>query len=161
MPTYTFPSTELPSPPSFEIDVPDGWRTDQAPETIAVFFDPASPPGFKVNLVVSVDRVEEQVTLEDAARETLRQSEEGMPAYQLEQERVVDVDGMPASLRFQSFEPAAAPGRLMQMQVLFFGPRDDGVTKDLVQLNATCRYEDDERYAQTFVDMAKSFRFRR
>jgi len=160
MPTYTFPSTELPPPPSFVIEVPEGWRHDEAPETVAVFFDPASPPHFTVNLVVSVDRVAAAVTLEGAAAETLDQSEETLPAFQLEQERVVDVDGAPASLRFQSFESGAAAGRLLQMQLLFFGPRNGGSTKDLVQINATCRFEDDERYAQLFVDTAKTFTFR-
>ena len=161
MTRYAFPSPELPPLPAFEIEVPDGWRADEAPQSVAVFFDPDSPPGFTVNLVVSVDRVGASATLEEAARETLTQSEE-LPAFQIEQERVVEVDGSPGSLRFQSFE-AGVPGvgRLLQMQLLFFSPRNGGATRDLVQLNATCRQSDDERYGQQFVDMAKSFTFRR
>lgn len=162
MTRFSYPSPELPPPPPFEIEVPDGWQTDEAPDTLAVFFDPDSPPGFKVNLVVQCDRVGAAVDLEGAARETLTQTETSFPAFQLEQERVVDVDGQPANLRFQSFDPGAeGVGRLLQMQLLFFAPRNGGPTKDLVQINATCRYDDDERYAQTFVDMAQSFRFRR
>ena len=161
MTRFTYPSPDLPPLPAFELEVPEGWRPDEAPDTLAVFYDPDSPPGFTVNLVVQCDRVGAAVDLEDAARETLSQSESSFPAFQLEQERVVDVDGQPANLRFQSFDPGAeGVDRLLQMQLLFFSPRNGGSTRDLVQINATCRYADDERYAQTFVDMARSFKFR-
>jgi hypothetical protein len=161
MPQFTYPSSDLPPLPSFAIEAPEGWRTDEAPDTLAVFYDPDSPPGFTANLTVQCDRVGASVDLEDAARETLAQAEASYPAFQLEQERVVDVGGQPASLRFQSFDPGVeGVGRLMQMQVLFFAPRNGGATKDLLQINATCRYEDDDRYVPAFVDMAKSFTFR-
>src|SRR3954453_9035448 len=98
---FHHPSSGLPPYPAFEIEVPDGWRPDEAPDCLGVFFDPASE-GFKTNVLVSADRVAAAVDLEAAARATLEQAST-FADFQLEQEPAVDVDGQPASLRFQSF----------------------------------------------------------
>src|SRR3954447_5818648 len=155
---FHHPSPELPPYPAFEIEVPDGWRPDEAPDCLGVFFDPASA-GFRTNVLVSADRVAAAVDLEAAARATLKQAS-GFADFQVEQEHVVDVDGQPASLRFQSFAVDGAEDRLLQMQVLFFAPPNGRAnTHDLFHIDGTCLASDTEHYAPVFMEIARSFRF--
>src|SRR3954453_10580952 len=155
---FHHPSPQLPPYPAFEIEVPDGWRPDEAPDCLGVFFDPSSE-GFKTNVLVSADRVAAALDLDTAARATLEEAS-GFPEFQVEQEHVVDVDGQPASLRFQSFAVEGVDDRLLQMQVLFFAPANGRAkTDDLFHIDGTCLAGDTERYAQVFMDIARSFRF--
>src|SRR4029079_14030929 len=137
------PSPELPPYPAFEIEIPDGWRPDEAPDCLGVFFDPASQ-GFTTNVLVSADRVAAAVDLETAARTTLEEAST-FPDFQVEQEHAVDVDGQPASLRFQSFVVDGVEDRLLQMQVLFFAPANGrSQTHDLFHIDGTCLAGDTE-----------------
>ena len=155
---FHHPSPELPPYPAFEIEMPDGWRPDEAPDCLGVFFDPAAE-GFRVNVLVSADRVAAEVDLETAARTTLEQASR-FADFQIEQEHVVDVDGQPASLRFQSFAIEGVDERLLQMQVLFFAPANGrSKTHDLFHIDGTCLASQTEHYAPVFMKIAGSFRF--
>jgi hypothetical protein len=155
---FHHPSPELPPYPAFEIEVPDGWRPDEAPDCLGVFYDPASA-GFVTNVLVSADRVAMALDLETAARTTLEEASR-FPDFQVEQEHVVDVDGQPASLRWQSFAVDGVDDRLLQMQVLFFAPAGDREkTHDLFHIDGTCLAGDAETYATLFQEIARSFRF--
>ena len=155
---FQHPSPELPPYPAFEIEIPDGWRPDEAPDCLGVFYDPQAA-GFVTNVLVSADRVAAEVDLEAAARVTLNEAST-FTDFQLEQEHVVDVDGQPASLRFQSFVVDGVEDRLLQMQVLFFAPPNGrSRTHDLFHIDGTCLAGDAERYATVFQEIARSFRF--
>jgi hypothetical protein len=155
---FHHPSPELPPYPAFEIEIPDGWRPDEAPDCLGVFYDPEAV-GFVTNVLLSADRVAADVDLETAARTTLEEASE-FAEYQVEQEHVVDVDGQPASLRWQSFSVEGVEDRLLQMQVLFFAPANGrSKTHDLFHIDGTCLAGDAERYATVFQEIARSFRF--
>src|SRR3954463_11675443 len=155
---FHHPSPQLPPYPAFEIEVPDGWRPDEAPDCLGVFFDPESE-GFRTNVLVSADRVTAEIDLETAARTTLQQAS-SFADFQVEQEHLVDVDGRPASLRFQSFAANGVDDRLLQMQVLFFAPANGrSKTHDLFHIDGTCLAGDTEQYAPVFMEIARSFRF--
>jgi hypothetical protein len=110
-------------------------------------------------VLVSADRVAAAVDLETAARTTLEEAS-GFPDFQVEQEHVVDVDGQPASLRWQSFAVEGIEDRLLQMQVLFFAPANGrNKTHDLFHIDGTCLAGEAERYATVFQEIARSFRF--
>jgi hypothetical protein len=156
--TFRHPSAELPGFAPFEIELPEGWRADEAPDTLGVFFDPAAT-GFRVNVLVGVDRVGIDVDLEAAAQMTL-EGVAGYPHFQIEREKVGEVSGRPASMRFQTFEPEGAPGALLQLQVLFFNPPDGRTqTHDLFHIDGTCLAAHAETYAPVFLEIAESFRF--
>lgn len=154
---FTYPSAELPPVPSFELACPEGWEPGEAPDCLAVV---RGAPGarFTVNLTVGYDRVAASVDLETAARITLAQAEADFADYQVEEERVVEVDGRPASLRFQSFASPDGQGRLVQLQLLVFGPRASRQTADLFHLNGTWPAEEAE-HGEVIVAIAQSFRF--
>jgi hypothetical protein len=158
MSTYKHPSAELPAFAPFTIEVPDDWRADEAPDTLGVFFDPAAED-FRVNLLIGVDRVGAEVDLEAAAQATL-EGVASYPQFAIEREKVAEISGRPAALRFQTFEPEGAPGPLLQLQVLFFNP-PDGRTKthDLFHIDGTCLLRDAETYAPLFLEIAETFRF--
>jgi|1186.fasta_scaffold477286_2 hypothetical protein len=156
--TFRHPSAELPAYAPFTIELPDGWRADEAPDTLGVFFDPAAE-GFRVNVLVGVDRVATEVDLEAAAQITL----EGVadyPQFEVQREKVGEVSGRPASMRFQTFLPQGASGPLLQLQVLFFNPPDGRTrTHDLFHIDGTCLAADADTYAPLFLEIAESFRF--
>jgi hypothetical protein len=157
---YRYPSEEFRPLPAWRIEAPASWRPTDAPDCLAVLYDPEASEPFRVNVTVTVDRVGAAVELDAVATATLEQAKAEYPDYEIDSEKVVEVDGQPASLRFGTFgEPRLDGGQLLQMQVVFFAPGDGAATRDLVQISAACLAEDAERYAPVFVEIAKSFRF--
>jgi hypothetical protein len=121
--------------------------------------DPAAA-GFRVNVVVSADRVPADFELEDAAGSTLEQCTATFDDFRVEQEKVAVIAGEPAALRFQSFALEGLEDRIMQLQVLLFAPPDGREkTKDLFHIDGSCLAADAETYAPVFVAAAESFRF--
>ena len=124
-----------------------------------MFVDPAAT-GFRVNLLVSADRVAAEVELEDAAATTLEQATEAFDDYRVEQEKVVQISGRPAAMRFQSFTIEGVEDRLLQLQALLFAPADGREkTHDLFHIDGTCLQRDAATYAPAFVVAAHSFTF--
>ena len=150
----------MPAFAAFEIDLPDGWEADGAPDCLGIFVDPAAS-GFRVNLLVGADRVGAGFDLEDAAAATLEHCRANFAEFRVEQEKVQEIAGQPAALRFQSFAVEALEDRLLQLQVLLIAPPGErhGETRDLFHIDGTCRDADKERYAPVFLAAAESFRF--
>jgi hypothetical protein len=139
--------------------VPAGWEADEAPECLGIFVDPAAT-GFRANLLVSADRVAAEFELEDAAAATLEEATEAFDDFRLEQEKVVQISGRPAAMRFQSFAIDGVEDRLLQLQVLFFAPPGGREkTRDLFHIDGTCLERDAATYAPAFVAAAQSFTF--
>ncbi|MBE2318825.1 hypothetical protein DVA67_022810 [Solirubrobacter sp. CPCC 204708] len=155
---FRHPSAEIPPFAAFELELPDGWRADEAPDCLAVFFDPAAT-GFRTNLLVSADRVDASVDLEQAAQDTLADAA-AFADFRVEREKVDEIGGQPASLRYQSFTVEGVPDRLLQLQVLLFSPPGGRTkTRDLFHIDGTCLGRDTETYAGVFLDIARSFTF--
>ncbi|MDP8910725.1 MAG: DcrB-related protein [Actinomycetota bacterium] len=156
---FRYPSEELRPFPAFEIRCPSTWAADEAPECIVALYDTEAAEAFRTNLVIGADRLDDDVELADLADAALDDAEESFTGFALEDERVVDVGGQPASLRFQTFEMEGHDQELFQMQLLFFAPQRGRSTKDLFRIHATCLSDEAEKYADVFVDIAQSFRF--
>ncbi len=149
----------MPAFAAFEIDLPDGWEADGAPDCLGIFIDPAAS-GFRVNLLVGADRVGAGFDLEDAAAATLEHCRANFAEFRVEQEKVTEIAGQPAALRFQSFAVEGLDNRLLQLQALLIAPPDGRErTKDLFHIDGTCLDADKERYAPVFLAAAESFRF--
>jgi hypothetical protein len=158
MSTFKHPSPELPAFAPFELTLPDGWRADEAPDTLGVMVDPAATD-FRVNLLVGVDRVAIELDLATAAQSTLAEAS-AYAVFKIEREHTDEIGGEVAAIRFQSFAVEGAPDRLLQMQVLLFNPPDGRrKTKDLFHIDGTCLERDAEMYAPIFLAAARSFRF--
>jgi hypothetical protein len=139
--------------------LPEGWEADEAPECLGMFVDPAAT-GFRVNLLVSADRVAADLELEDAAAVTLEEATQAFDDFRVEQEKVVQISGRPAAMRFQSFVIDGVEDRLLQLQVLLFAPPDGREkTHDLFHIDGTCLQRDAATYAPAFVTAAQSFTF--
>jgi len=101
-----------------------------------------------------------ELELEDAAAATLEEAAETFDDFRVEQEKVVQISGRPAAMRFQSFAIDGVEGRLLQLQVLVFAPPDDREkTHDLFHIDGTCLASDAATYAPAFVAAAHSFTF--
>jgi hypothetical protein len=149
----------VPAFAAFEIDLPDGWEADGAPDCLGIFVDPTAS-GFRVNLLVGADRVGAGFDLEDAAAATLEHCRANFAEFRVEQEKVTEIAGQPAALRFQSFVVEGLDDRLLQLQVLLIAPPDGRErTQDLFHIDGTCLDADKERYASVFLAAAESFRF--
>jgi hypothetical protein len=158
-PRFSYPSRELPPFAAFEIELPDGWEADEAPDCLGIFVAP-DVTGFRVNLLVGADRVGATFELEDAAEATLEHCRANFAELRVEQEKVAEIGGRPAALRFQSFAVDGVEDRLLQLQVLLFAPPDHRTqTKDLFHIDGTCLDGDKETYAPLFAAAAESFRF--
>ena len=114
-----------------------------------------------MNLLVGADRVGAGFDLEDAAAATLEHCRANFADFRVEQEKVAEIAGQPAALRFQSFAVEGLDERLLQLQVLLIAPPDgrNGETRDLFHIDGTCLDADKERYAPAFLTAAESFRF--
>jgi hypothetical protein len=149
----------LPPFAAFEIELPDGWEADEAPDCLGIFVAP-EVTGFRVNLLVGADRVGATFELEDAAAATLEHCRANFAEFRVEQEKVAEIGGRPAALRFQTFAVDGVEDRLLQLQVLLFAPPDHRTqTKDLFHIDGTCLAGDRETYAPVFAAAAESFRF--
>ena len=149
----------MPAFAAFEIDLPDGWEADGAPDCLGIFIDPAAS-GFRVNLLVGADRVGAGFDLEDAAAATLEHCRANFAEFRVEREKVTEIAGQPAALRFQSFAVEGLDDRLLQLQALLIAPPEGRErTKDLFHIDGTCLDADKERYAPVFLAAAESFRF--
>ena len=92
-----------------------------------------------MNLLVGADRVGADFELEDAAAATLEHCRANFAEFRVEQEKVAEIAGRPAALRFQSFAVEGVEDRLLQLQVLLFAPPDGRrETKDLFHIDGTC-----------------------
>jgi hypothetical protein len=156
---HRFPSPELPPFAPFELEVPDGWEPGEAPGCLALFVDSAAT-GFRVNALVGADRVAAGTRLEDAAAATLEEAAGAFADFRVEQDKVAQISGRPATMRFQSYVLDGVEQRVLQLQTLFFAP-DKGRrgTKDLFHVDGTCLAADAATYAPAFVALAHSFRF--
>ena len=114
-----------------------------------------------MNLLVGADRVGAGFDLEDAAEATLEHCRANFAEFRVEQEKVTEISGRPAALRFQTFTVEGLEDRLLQFQVLLIAPPDGrrGQTHDLFHIDGTCRDADKEQYAPLFLAAAESFRF--
>ncbi|HEX6021072.1 MAG TPA: DcrB-related protein [Solirubrobacter sp.] len=149
----------LPPFAAFEIELPDGWEPDEAPDCLGIFVAPGVT-GFRVNLLVGADRVGATFALEDAAAATLEHCRAHFSEFRVEQEKVAEIAGQPAALRFQSFTVDGVEDRLLQLQVLLFAPPGERrQTKDLFHIDGTCLARDKDTYAPVFAAAAESFRF--
>jgi hypothetical protein len=149
----------LPPFAAFEIELPDGWEADEAPDCLGIFVAP-DVAGFRVNLLVGADRVGATFELEDAAAATLEHCQANFGEFRVEQEKVSVIGGRPAALRFQSFTVEGVEDRLLQLQVLLFAPPGHRTrTKDLFHIDGTCLVGDQATYAPQFAAAAESFRF--
>ena len=154
----TFPGPELRPIPSFSVTCPTGWSAGEAPGSVAALREEASSGPFTANVVVSVDRVDATITLADAVAATLEEARTTLPDLRLENERVLEVDALPAHARVYSLDEPRIAQRVTQLIVtLLLPPLGDGSTCDLVQITCSCASDDAERQLAAFEEIVMSF----
>ncbi len=155
MQRFAFPSAALPGPPSFEIEAPSDWTSEAVPGTLALLSEPPAAGAFRANVTISADRLPSGSDLAAAASRTLASARATFEDLELLQEKVVTIDGRPASLRFVTFSVEDLGHRVLQMEALVTVA---GSPLHLLHLNATCLADDAEHYAEPFVKIVDSLR---
>lgn len=150
---------ELGIPPTaISFDVPGGWATVPVAGALAVVRDPdVDAHGFRANVVVSVDRVSDAVTLSAAAADILADARRSSKAHTLCDERVLEIDGAPAILREQILEVEAARTPLVQFVLLLVVEIASGAARDCIQLTATASESERDALEQRVQRFVRSF----
>jgi hypothetical protein len=157
--TLSYPSDSIPPFHPFEVGIPDGWTTTQAPGSIVVFLPPHEGSPFRPNLLIGADRVPVGADLAEIAAITLEDAESSYVGFAVEEERETEVAEQEASLRLQTFDIPDLMERILQLQVVFVAPRRFDDVDELFRVHATCVAADADRLMESFVAVVKSFRF--
>ena len=144
-----FPSPDFPSPPSLRLVVPTGWVYVDLPDAVAAAADPASPPEFTTNLLVTVNRVVGELSLDEVVERQLSSATEGLGG-RIDRQEHRPLAGSDAVWSAMSF-PARGdrPVPLFQAQATLVVPRRARVA-DAVTLVATCAQSLASHYSPLF-----------
>lgn len=72
--------------PGFTMQVPTDWYITSTPQIQAMFISPPQEGGFQANLMITMNPVEEKVTLESIADETKQNQIAQYPEYEVQEE---------------------------------------------------------------------------
>jgi hypothetical protein len=155
---FTFPSETFPASTGVTIDVPSSWEPDPAGPGAMVFFDSDSPPEFRTNLTITLERVEAAVSLDVIAAKYADEValDERFTALGEENSKV---GGLSARLRAQTLQPAGTDVLVFQTQCLVVVPTMNTSYNDLVVAHASCSAMHSERYGLQFRQMFDSITF--
>jgi hypothetical protein len=155
-----FPSLAIRPVPPFVVGLPDGWVTDEGPDSLAILRSAEQVDGFWINAVISHDRVAKAVDYEATAKATWIRLLRTNPEATVEMERMSSFGGRPTYIRAVNMKAPRSGRDLAQLQAIFFGPTSDtDKTLDLFQIICTCPAEQAKAYAPQFVEIISSFRF--
>ena len=118
----SYPSERFPGPPVIRLDIPEGWEAADSPTANITVFDTNSPDHFRVNLMVSVRRMQTEASISQVATRFAEETRGRYPDYEIVGERLASLNGHEAVIRAQRVTPLASPYPLFQAEVLLFGP---------------------------------------
>ena len=157
----SYPSERFPGPPVIRLAIPDGWEPADSPTANITIVDTASPEHFRVNLMVSVRRMQTDASIGQVATRFADETRSRYPDYEIVGERLAPLNGHEAVFRAQRVTPLASPYPLFQAEVLLFGPTPAPGLQDLVQVHATCPGDLAEHYGSIFRTMVESLQVHR
>jgi hypothetical protein len=157
---FSFPSETFPANTGVSIDMPSNWKPDPLGPGVMVFFDADSPPEFRSNLTISLERVEAVISLEVIAAKFNEQMTDAEQYSTLGEEKAL-IGGFPALLRAQTLQPPGADLLVFQAQCLVLVPTANRSYNDLVVVHASCSAAHSERYGTAFRQMFESLDFDR
>ncbi|MDQ8045594.1 MAG: hypothetical protein AAGC46_12815 [Solirubrobacteraceae bacterium] len=130
---------ELGLPPvGVSFEVPEGWSTAPVPGALAATREAeAGPNGFWANIVTSIDRVGPATSLDKIARELLSGAQATATSITLDEERIVEVSGVPAIVREQTMTTERAPFDLVQLSLVLLVDVGGGLGRDCVQITGS------------------------
>lgn len=119
--TVTCPSQEIPGPVPVSIDVPNGWLVQPAPGVVFVAAAPEESAGVHANAVVSIRRVDSDLTIEQLGRLVTEEISQ-LPGCVVTREDRVDAGGQVLDVRDYHFVNPADGSKVHQMQAMCVAP---------------------------------------
>lgn len=136
MTTIQWPSDELPGPVPVRLEVPDGWLVEPAPNVSFVAASPTEVDGVHANIVVTVRRIDSELTL-DQVTELVGEQLADLPGVSADAPvEMVELSGGRASLRRVRIEDPASGAAVGQVQLVTCVRRADLVS-DAVTVTLT------------------------
>lgn len=138
-----YPSVEFPGPPRFTVDVPDDWETLTVPGVQVAVARPQRDGYFRANVVITVQRLGPDFTLE-TARRGLEQRKAALPELEEIGSGNLQLNG---ASWIASEYGYTQPGRPTVVQAARYTVIDrGGVATDVVEVVGSCGAEnaDDE-----------------
>jgi hypothetical protein len=147
------------APTGLSFSVPADWHTAPVRGALAVARAPEpGAHGLHANLVLSIERVTDQVTLSGVAQEVLRDARHRAEALVVIEERLAEVAALPALRREQRLEAAAVGVSLVQFVVLLLAEVGDGAARDCIQITATGEATEHGALRAVFDEVCESLR---
>lgn len=135
MATVAYPSVEVPGPVNVSLDVPDGWLVEPAPGVVFVAAAPEERGGIHTNAVVSIRRVDAQLTLAQLG-ELVGEEIAQLPGCTPTGEDRVDAGGRELAVRSYEFVNPEDGTKVHQIQATCLAPVATHVA-DAVSLTIT------------------------
>lgn len=128
MKSIKYPSDSLPSLTGVEIDVPDGWLVEAAPEVAFVAADPTELEGMHVNVVVAIRRIPADMDI-DRIGEVVAAEAAALEGCSISQAEPVNLGDRVARLRTITLsDPSnSAHASLCQLQLLCVAKLNENV----------------------------------
>ena len=155
---YRYPSDTFPGPPAVTVEAPPGWIPEPAGGSLMAFLDPASPEGFRTNLVISAIRLRGDDTLAAVAERSRTTAQNTLHDYRVIDEKQSDLRGVPAVVRTQQFRLGSTGPAVFQVTVMTLAPPSPSGVHYLVRIEGTCQASAIESFRPVFRDVVGSLR---
>lgn len=154
-----YPSDGLPAPTAFVIEAPDDWSIHDSTEAVVVLLaPPESCPDYRVNAVVTLDRVGSEASLDEIAETAFDGLVERHGDVRLIGKERGDVESGEVLVRTVEFVVGEPGVQVVQMQAFVPGPLGDGRSvRDLYQVLGTCRSDQVEQWSRALSGIVESF----
>ncbi len=153
---HAFPSAEFPGPVPVRLSVPDGWQPNPAPGSAMSFVDSMGPDGVRASLIVVVQRVGGDPTLDEVAAK-LRSQTGAIAAGSAT--LTSDVRTVAGQTAIRTVLRVPVPRRsviLVQAQAVLALDTDARGQRAVVQLHFTCAADQWSRWEPVFDEVLRT-----
>jgi hypothetical protein len=160
--TIGFPSTEIPAPPAFSMDVPEGWTAAAGTDVLIVLLSPerstADGGAFRANITADATRVGAAVTFNEIVASSLAHLQATYGNVTVVGSGRTDVDGRPAFAREVEFAVPGGPA-VRQFQVIAdLGLLSAPHLRSLLNVAATCAVSEADAFRAVVHGVVESVR---
>jgi hypothetical protein len=153
-----FPSETSPRHPEVSIDVPDSWSITPHANAYIAAHDPASSPNSPTTAYVTIARVADTITLDEAVASAHRAIRSKYPKSDLQRVHSGTVGGREARFAVMSIDGDDLPIQVLHSEVSVLVPTGNPSLNYVVQVLCKCNAKVAPETAPVFAEIIKSLR---
>lgn len=152
----TFPSDTSPQHPRVSIDLPDTWIVTPHANAYIAAHDPSSSPSSPTTAYVTIARVANTITLDEAVASAHRAIKAAHPQSALQRVHSGTVGGRDARFAVISIDSSDLPIQVLHSEVSVLVPTENPSMNYVVQVLCKCNAKVAPETAPIFADIIKS-----